>query len=203
MIGADALILHLNPVQEAVQSEGNHNFSGLLHKIDEVCSALDVPVIVKEVGFGISGDVARRLVDAGIAAIDVSGAGGTSWSAIESYRATAPLQQHLGEAFADWGIPTADSLRMVRSAVPDTPVVASGGMRNGLDAAKAIALGADLAGFAGPLLHAADESEERVVETLTLFREQLRLAMFATGVATVADLRHVPIMTNDGILTRS
>lgn len=195
MIGADALILHLNPIQEAVQTEGNHDFSDLLHKIGDVCAALNVPVIVKEVGFGISADVARRLVEQGVAAIDVSGAGGTSWSAVEAHRASTPRQRSLGEAFSDWGIPTADSLRMVRTATPHTPVVASGGMRDGVDAAKAVALGADLVGFAGPLLRAAAVGEEQAVEALTEIREQLRLAMFGTGVTRISELRRVPLLS--------
>lgn len=198
MLQADALILHLNPIQEAIQADGNHDFSNLLRKIGEVCDLLDIPVVVKEVGFGISADVARRLVDQGVRAIDVGGSGGTSWSAVEGYRAISPLHRQLGEAFAGWGIPTADSLRMVRGAVPNTPLIASGGIRNGVDAAKAIALGADLAGFAGPLLRVATEGPEQVVTALAAIREELRLAMFGVGAGTVAGLREAPLMTSDG-----
>lgn len=194
MLQADALILHLNSIQEAVQADGNHDFSGLLRKIGDVCDSLDVPVIVKEVGFGISGDVARRLVEQGVMAIDTSGAGGTSWSAVEAYRAATPLHRALGEAFVGWGIPTSTSLEMVRDAVPSTPVIVSGGMRNGVDAAKAIALGADLIGFAGPLLRAATESATRVMEEIIVIREQLRLAMFGVGARSLDDLRAAAIL---------
>jgi isopentenyl-diphosphate Delta-isomerase len=188
LLDADALILHLNSIQEAVQIDGNHDFSGLLDKIGEVCNALDVPVIVKEVGFGISGDVASRLAERGVMAIDTSGAGGTSWSAVEAHRAGSPLHRALGEAFVGWGIPTSESLRMVREAAPGTQVIASGGMRNGVDAAKAIALGADLVGFAGPLLRAATQSASAVVDQLEIIRQQLRLAMFGAGARDIPTL---------------
>lgn len=188
MLQADALILHLNSIQEAIQADGNHDFSGLLDKIGKVCETLHIPVIVKEVGFGISGDVARRLVEHGVAAIDTSGAGGTSWSAVEAYRATTPLHRALGEAFVGWGIPTSESLMMVREGAPGAPVIVSGGMRGGVDAAKAIALGADLVGFAGPLLRAATENAERVLEEIAIIREGLRLAMFGVGASRLADL---------------
>jgi isopentenyl-diphosphate delta-isomerase len=194
MIGADALILHLNPLQEAIQEEGNHDFSRLLHKIGVVCDAVQVPVVVKEVGFGISPDVARRLVGQGVHAIDISGAGGTSWSAVEVHRAGSPLRREVGEAFVDWGIPTATALQMVRNVLPQMPLIASGGLRNGVDAAKAFALGADMAGFAGPLLRAATEGESHVIDAITVIREQLRLAMFSTGSRHIADLRRAPMM---------
>lgn len=198
MLGADALILHLNPIQEAIEADGNHDFSGLLDRIGAVCEALDVPVIVKEVGFGISGEAAKRLRDHGVTAIDTSGAGGTSWSAVEAHRAATPLHRALGEAFTGWGIPTADSLRMVRESVPDAPVIVSGGMRDGIDAAKALALGADLVGFAGPLLRAATESAQAVIDSLAIIAEQLRLAMFGVGAATIADLRSAPMIDASG-----
>lgn len=195
MIGADALILHLNPLQEALQPEGNRDFSGLLDRIAAVCASLEVPVVVKEVGFGISADVARRLRDAGAVAIDVSGAGGTSWSAVEHHRAPDDHYRRLSETFIDWGIPTAESLRAVREALPDMPIFASGGMRTGLDAAKAVALGASLAGFAGPMLKAAATSEAAAGDALRLLIDELRLVMFATGSPTLADLRGAPMMT--------
>lgn len=198
MIGADALILHLNAMQEALQPEGNRDFSGLLARIEAVCAALEVPVVIKEVGFGISGDVARRLADAGVSAIDASGAGGTSWSAVEHYRATSDRFRRLSRTFIDWGIPTAESVRMVRRGAPELPLIASGGLRTGLDAAKAIALGADLAGFAGPMLKAAAISEDEALETLIVLREELRLAMFGVGAATVADLHDVRLLTDRG-----
>ncbi len=194
MIDADALILHLNPLQEALQPEGNRDFSGLLHKITNVCEALEVPVVVKEVGFGISADVARLLHDAGVAAIDVSGAGGTSWSAVEHHRAGTDHYRRLSETFVDWGIPTAKSLRMVRESLPNAVLFASGGMRTGLDAAKAVALGADLVGFAGPILRAAADSEVAAVAMLRVLIEELRLAMFATGSRTLCELRRAALL---------
>jgi isopentenyl-diphosphate delta-isomerase len=197
MIGADALALHLNPLQEALQPEGNRDFSSLLGKIERVCAALDVPVVVKEVGWGISTRVARQLANAGVAAIDVGGAGGTSWSAVELHRATTSLGRRLSETFAGWGIPTAESLLLAQVGAPDIPLIASGGLRTGLDAAKALALGADLAGFAGPLLRAAAAGEAETVELLTALVEELRLAMFCTGAGTVPQLRRVDLFDGD------
>jgi isopentenyl-diphosphate delta-isomerase len=197
MIGADALILHLNPMQEALQAEGNRDWSGLLSRIAGVCAAVEVPVVVKEVGFGISGRVARRLVDAGVAAIDVSGAGGTSWSAVEHHRASSDRYRRLSETFFDWGIPTATCLRMARGAVPDVPLIASGGLRTGLDAAKALALGADLAGFAGPMLRAAAAGEDAASELLYTIIDELRLAMFGAGAGAIPALQGVDLMVED------
>jgi isopentenyl-diphosphate delta-isomerase len=193
MIDADALILHLNPLQEALQPEGNRDFSGLLRKIESVCRALGKPVVVKEVGCGISATVARQLASIGVAAIDVSGAGGTSWSAVEHYRAESPLRRRLSATFIDWGIPTALSLQMAKAEAPDMPLIASGGLQTGLDAAKAIALGADLAGFAGPLLRAAVAGEAALAELLEALVEELRLAMFCTGARTMADLKRTQL----------
>jgi isopentenyl-diphosphate delta-isomerase len=197
MVDANALILHLNPLQEALQAEGNRDFSGLSAKIAEVCRTLEVPVIVKEIGAGISPDVARMLADAGVAAIDVAGAGGTSWSKVEGLRATSALQRRLGATFAEWGIPTATSLSMARSAAPDTPLIASGGLLTGLDAAKAIALGADLAGFAGPMLRAAAVSEDAAFELLEALIVELRLAMFCAGAASVPILKQAWLVSGD------
>jgi isopentenyl-diphosphate Delta-isomerase len=191
MIEADALILHLNAMQEAVQPEGDTNFAGLAGKIEQVCRALDVPVIAKEVGWGISAESARMLWEAGVAAIDVAGAGGTSWSQVELHRISDERARLVAEAFADWGIPTADSLLMVREAgVPDgRKLFASGGIRDGIDAAKALALGADLVGIARPFLKAAALSPETTVELGTVLRDQLRIAMFGTGAGTLGQLR--------------
>ena len=162
MIEADALVLHLNALQEAVQPEGNTNFSGLLRKIEAVCRGLGVPVIAKEVGWGFSQQAARQLADAGVTAIDVAGAGGTSWSQVEMHRATNPTAARIAAAFADWGIPTAEAIRNVRGAAPALTVIASGGLRTGLDVAKCMALGASLCGLASPFLKAADQSTEAV-----------------------------------------
>lgn len=194
MIGANGLILHLNPLQEALQSNGDRDFCGLLPKIESVCQSLHVPVIVKEVGWGMSEKAARRLAEAGVAAIDVSGAGGTSWSYIEGQRAPDAFTRRLCDSFQSWGIPTLTSLRMVKRAAPSLPAIASGGLQTGIDAAKAIAFGADLAGFAGPLLRAASASGEAVHELLAALIEELRLSMFCTGSATLGDLKSAEML---------
>jgi isopentenyl-diphosphate delta-isomerase len=196
-------VLHLNPLQEALQAEGDTGFGGLLNRIEAVCRELEVPVVVKEIGCGISGSVARRLAEAGVSAIDVGGAGGTSWSGVEHYRATDPVLRQVSAAFAGWGIPTAASLRQVRAAVPQLPVIASGGLRNGLDAAKALAYGATLTGFAGPFLRAADAGEDVLDTMVTATIEEVRLAMFCTGVGQVHDLASVPLMDASGNLVAS
>jgi isopentenyl-diphosphate delta-isomerase len=189
MAEADALYLHLNALQEAVQPEGNTNFSGLLRKIEAVCQALEVPVIAKEVGWGISGDIARKLVDAGIAAIDVAGAGGTSWTQVEMYRAENSSQARLAAAFMDWGIPTAESIIQVHKSVPQTPIFASGGLRTGLDIAKCIALGATIGGMAGPFLKAAVLSCEETIQTIQEVKREIQITMFATGSSQLQGLR--------------
>lgn len=189
MIGADALILHLNPLQEAVQPEGNTNFSGLLDKIEAICRMLGVPVIAKEVGWGISEQAARQLASAGIAAIDVAGGGGTSWSEVEKRRATSPAQRRIAGRFRDWGIPTAESILMAKRGAPHLPIIASGGLHGGVDAAKCIALGACAAGIARPFLKAAAQSDEAAGEAVSETIVELRIAMFAAGVASLEALR--------------
>jgi isopentenyl-diphosphate Delta-isomerase len=189
LLEADALILHLNVVQEAVQTRGDKNFQGLFAKIAQLCQQLPVPVIAKEVGNGISGAMAQKLIAAGVSAIDVAGAGGTSWAKVEAGRAKDPKQRRLGQTFADWGIPTAACLVQVRSVAPMIPLIASGGLRNGLDAAKAIGLGADLAGMALPFLSAANESEAALQELIEILTAELTTALFCSGAANLADLR--------------
>lgn len=189
MVEADALILHLNPLQEAVQADGDWHWRGLATKIETVCRALPVPVIVKEVGWGISAQTARLLRDAGVTAIDVAGSGGTSWTEVESHRAASVRLQRLARAFADWGIPTVESLRMVQAAAPDMVLFASGGLRSGIDIAKVVALGADLGGMAGPFLKAAVQSEEAVALEIEAVLTELRVAMFAAGAVDIAALR--------------
>ena len=189
MVEADALILHLNPLQEAVQARGDVHWSGLARKIEQVCKALPVPVVVKEVGWGISPRTARLLADAGVAAIDVAGAGGTSWSQVEYHRTEDPLLRRLARTFADWGIPTADSLRLVREALPEMTLFASGGLRSGIDVAKSIALGAEVAGLAAPFLKAAAHSVEAVAEEIRAIEMELRVAMFASGARDLQALR--------------
>lgn len=181
MIEADALILHLNPLQEAVQPEGDTNFAGLLAKIEEVCKKLPVPVIAKEVGWGISQSAARQLAAAGVAAIDVAGAGGTSWTQVEMHRAENPSQARLAHTFLNWGLPTAESIRQVRVSCPDMPIIASGGIRDGMDIAKSIALGASLGAMAGPFLKAAAHSLEATLEIVHEIQREIQVTMFAAG----------------------
>ena len=189
MIGADALFLHLNPLQESVQAGGDRDWSGLLGRIERLIAALDVPVAIKEVGNGIGGGLARRLADCGAAAIDVAGAGGTSWSEVEAYRQADPLNRAVAHAFAGWGIPTALALIEATGAAPGLPVFASGGIRSGVDAAKAIRLGAALVGVAAPVLGDATETEDAVREGMAALVEELRIAAFCTGSADLEALR--------------
>lgn len=196
MIEADALILHFNALQEAVQPEGDGNFSSLLAKIEEICRYLPVPVIAKEVGWGFSESTARRLASAGVAAIDVAGAGGTSWSQVEMYRAPTARLARVAGAFVDWGIPTSASIRYCRRAAPGIPIIASGGISDGIDVAKAIALGAQLAGIAGDFLRAADEAGVAgVVELAETITDELRVAMFACGATNISALAQTPLRT--------
>ena len=192
ILKADALILHLNPLQECIQPKGDTKFKGLLTKIEQLCQQIDVPVIAKEVGNGISVGMARKLVEAGVNAIDVAGAGGTSWAKVESERAENNLQRRLGQTFADWGIPTADCITEIGKQYPDLPLIASGGLRNGLEAAKAIALGADLAGLAFPFLKAASDSEAALDEAIELLIAEIRTVMFCTGNRNVSELKRTP-----------
>jgi isopentenyl-diphosphate delta-isomerase len=187
-IEANGLCLHLNPLQEALQPSGDTNFRGLLAKIAALTRALDVPVIAKGVGSGISPETAARLLDAGIAAIDVAGAGGTSWARVEGRRSGDPRREALAESFAGWGYPTAEATAAVRAALPEAVLIASGGIRSGIEIAKALALGANLAGVGLPLLEPATRSPEAVGEVLDDLVAGLRIAMFAAGTARVADL---------------
>lgn len=194
MLEADALILHFNALQEAVQPEGDTNFAGLMHKVEAVCRELPVPVIGKEVGWGMSREAARRLSEAGVAAIDVAGAGGTSWSQVEMHRARTAAQKRIAAAFIDWGIPTAESILNVREAAPNLGIIASGGLRDGIDVAKCVALGANLGGLASPFLKAADVSLEETVAVIEELARELRIAMFAAGAGTLAELQATPLI---------
>jgi isopentenyl-diphosphate delta-isomerase len=194
LLEADALILHLNPLQECVQTKGDTNFRGLLDKIAVLCQKLPVPVIAKEVGNGISAAMAESLIAAGVSAIDVAGAGGTSWALVESERAQDSRQRRLGQTFADWGIPTAECIAAIHQAMPTTPLIASGGLRTGLDVAKAIALGADLAGMALPFLQAANESESALQELVEILLAEITTALFCTGCQTLLALRSPGIL---------
>ncbi|GAB3046026.1 type 2 isopentenyl-diphosphate Delta-isomerase [Virgibacillus ainsalahensis] len=187
---ADSLVLHFNSLQEAVQDGGDLNFENLLPKIEKITKASSVPIGAKEVGFGIDGTVAEKLYNAGISYIDVAGAGGTSWSQVEKLRSLDPLKKAAAEAFNDWGLPTKDCLVSVRGKLPDVPLVASGGMKTGVDAAKAITIGADVIGFARQLLQAATESEEAVVKTMEQIELELKMVMLGIGVKTLNELKN-------------
>jgi isopentenyl-diphosphate delta-isomerase len=189
VLRADALVLHLNALQEAVQPEGNTSFAGLLGRIGALCERLEFPVVVKEVGWGMAPDVVRALLGVGVAAVDVAGAGGTSWSEVERHRIAEPWRSRVAAAFAGWGIPTAECLRSARRAAMDARIFGSGGVRGGLDVAKAVALGADLVGVAGPFLRAAAERGDAAMDLAHELAEVLRIAMFALGARSLAELR--------------
>ncbi len=188
-LGADALVLHLNALQEALQPEGDTVFQGLLRNIEALCRQIEIPVIAKEVGWGIAPDLVRALLNVGVAAVDVAGAGGTSWSEVERHRIKEPWRAGVAAAFAGWGIPTAECVRGARRANPEALIFASGGIRNGIDAAKAIALGADLVGIAGPFLRAGAHGEDAALDLARELVQTLRVAMFVLNARTLADLR--------------
>jgi isopentenyl-diphosphate Delta-isomerase len=198
MIEADALILHLNSLQEALQPEGDTKFSGLLSRIETICRQMPVPVIVKEVGWGISEEDARLLASAGVAAIDVAGAGGTSWSQVEMYRMEDASLARLAAGFRNWGIPTSDSIRMVRLGAPGLPIFASGGIRDGIEIAKCVALGATLAGMAGRFLKAAVISLDEILGTISEIQRELQVCMFAVGAANLKLLDEKMLMPDKG-----
>jgi isopentenyl-diphosphate Delta-isomerase len=194
MIDADGLILHLNPLQEAVQPEGETDFSRLAEKINQVCQVVNVPVIVKEVGWGISSRTARLLFAAGVAAVDVAGAGGTSWSEVEMHRSETEHGRRIASAFLDWGIPTEKSIKIVKKEIPDLLVFASGGIRSGVDIAKSIALGAVLAGMASPFLRAAADSKEAVLVLIDRIAREIQISMFASGVKNLDELQYLELL---------
>src|SRR5690348_3130979 len=197
MIGADALALHLNFLQEAAQPEGDRRAKGCFAAFASVAASAGVPVIAKETGAGISFEQARALKAAGASAIDVGGAGGSSMAAMESVRAQARGDTHtagIGALFRDWGIPTPIAVVEARLGAPDLPVIATGGVRSGLDAARAFALGATLVGIGFPFLKAASESREAVKSFLEQFLAELRVAMQLAGVANVASLQQAPVV---------
>lgn len=191
MIEADALVFHLNPLQEAIQPEGQCDFRNLLGKMGEVAARLEVPVIAKEVGSGISATTAKALKQEGIGIVDCAGVGGTSWALIEAARAK---DREIGDLFGDWGITTPENIRQL-SEVSDLQIIGSGGVRSGLDTAKALALGADLVGMARPFLEAAVESSEKVVEKAGQVIRELRIAMFCAGSRTIEELRKVELQS--------
>jgi isopentenyl-diphosphate delta-isomerase len=191
---ADALVLHLNSMQEVFQPEGDTDFRNLLQSIEQVCKFLQVPVGIKEVGWGIDADTAEALAGVGVAFIDAAGAGGTSWSQVEKFRSQDEMRRQAAEAFADWGIPTAESVMEIRDRLPHANIIASGGLRTGVDAAKAIALGADLAGFGRVLLPQAANgtnqvSQEQLLQQFERIEFELRTAMFGIGAGSIDALR--------------
>lgn len=186
MLDADILAIHLNILQESIQPEGDINACGYLDSISKISDAVDIPLLIKETGAGISAESAKRIEIAGADYIDVAGSGGTSWAAVETYRAE---DKYLGELFWDWGIPTAISTVEVSSSV-DIPIISSGGVRSGLDAAKAIALGADAVGIALPMLKKAYLGHESIMEFIDNFNKSLKIAMFLVGAKNLDDLKN-------------
>jgi isopentenyl-diphosphate delta-isomerase len=196
MLKADALAIHLNPLQEAIQFEGETSYTGVTKAIQKIAKGLKVPVLVKETGCGIASPEAEQLESIGVAGIDVAGAGGTSWAAVEYFRAKDrddEYHQQLGEAFWDWGISTAASLIEVVQKVR-IPVIASGGIRSGIDAAKALAVGSSLVGMAYPVLEPAVHGSEEVKKKLRVIIGELRNAMFLVGASSLAELKKVPVV---------
>jgi isopentenyl-diphosphate Delta-isomerase len=198
MIGADGLMLHLNPMQEVFQEGGNRDFTGLQHKIEDICSKADFPVVVREVGFGISAGAAEKLISCGVSGIDIGGAGGTSWIKIEGDRSKDHGGKKISRSFQGWGIPTAECLEDIRSLKKDILIIASGGIRSGLDAAKAVALGADMAGIALPLLKAASVSEEKAAGLIGEYITGLRIAMFGIGAKNIEELKNTRYLKKKG-----
>lgn len=196
MIDADALILHFNVLQEAVQPEGDTNFAGLLDKVAEITSALHVPVIAKEVGWGFSEKNCRDLQEAGVAAIDVAGSGGTSWSEVERHR-SPKLEERIAASFADWGIPTADAIQYAKKGAPELEILASGGIRDGIDIAKSIALGAKVGGLAGRYLKAANESVEEAALLTKELIAQIKISMLCSGASNIEELQNTPLYIRD------
>lgn len=197
MIEADGIYLHLNAMQEVVQEGGDVQWSGVLSAIERLCDQMSrspspVPVWAREVGFGLTGEDTRRLLDAGISGLDCAGGGGTSWTRVEGLVAKSDKHQRLGQVFAAWGLTTPESIREVRSVAPGVPLAASGGIRSGLDVAKCVGLGADLAGLASPVLQAAQRSREAVVEFLQMVLDEFRATLFGVGARNLAAFRERP-----------
>ncbi|MEM2237064.1 MAG: type 2 isopentenyl-diphosphate Delta-isomerase [Candidatus Caldarchaeum sp.] len=194
MIEADALFIHVNPLQELIQPDGRARFKNFFKIVSQVKKELSIPIILKEIGCGLSREVVARGEESGVDAFDVAGSGGTNWTLIEMIRAEEigdVEKKKLAEVFLEWGIPTAAAV-LEAVSVTNKPIIASGGLRTGLDAAKTIALGASMAGFARPLLQPATESEKRVLEKLNQFSTELKTAMYLTGCRTVEDLKKAP-----------
>jgi isopentenyl-diphosphate delta-isomerase len=193
-IEANGLILHLNPLHEALMADGNTNFKNLLSKIEAVCKRISVPVVVKEVGWGISAEVAKMLFNVGAAGIDVAGAGGTSWSEVERYRSMDPILRETAAGFRGWGIPTAESLESIKKRFPDKVIFASGGLRNGIDVIKALAMGANLGGMAGPFFREAAKSEDELHQAVSVILKQMKIATFVVGAKNLIELKDNKIL---------
>ncbi len=199
MIDADALAIHLNPLQELIQPEGEPRFKGILQRISDLVNAVEIPIIVKEVGSGISSEVALKLVNAGVCAINVAGAGGTSWAGIEKIRADKTksyIKSQLGKLFWDWGIPTALSILLISKTV-DIPIIASGGLRNGLEATKCLILGSNMCAMAYPFLKKASESEEELDRFAQLLLSEIKGTMFLTGSSNIKSLKNTRYILTD------
>lgn len=195
-VSADALNVHLNPLQEAVQPEGDTRFSALAPKIDALAAGLAVPVVIKECGAGLSRRTLRKLAPLAIAGVEVAGVGGTSWSKVESHRApVGSAQQEIGMRLGGHGVPTADGTVIAREAFGDRVVIASGGVRTGMDVAVALALGADAVALAAPLLLAAEESEAKAEQLLRTLVHELRVILFTCGLRSIAELRAATVIT--------
>jgi len=190
MSEADALVLHLNSLQEMIQPEGNTNFKGLLKKIEQLCQDFPIPVGVKEVGWGINGSLAKRLFEVGVSFIDVAGAGGTSWSQVEKLRSNDSLKVAVAEALNNWGLSTAECLLDMKSYPTMGTTIASGGLKSGVEAAKAIALGADLVGFGRSILPEAVESVDSLIQRFTQLEWELKAAMFGIGAESIGSLKN-------------
>jgi isopentenyl-diphosphate delta-isomerase len=202
-VGADAVNFHLNPLQEAIQPEGDTRFAGLHAKLSALIPSLPVPALVKEVGAGIGLRAAHKLAQLPLAGVEVAGTGGTSWAKVESFRAPADsAQAEVGRRLAGFGVPTAASIRICREAFGDRVVIASGGIRTGMDVAVALALGADAAACARPMLEAAAESEEQAVRALETLLLELRVICFCTGARDIAALRCVRLIAPGGSWSR-
>ena len=193
-VQANAMVIHLNPLQELVQPEGDRDWRGVLDAIEECCATLSVHVIIKEVGSGIGPSSAQRLIDVGVSWIEIAGRGGTSWASIESARIEQTREQQIVAPFLDWGMDTAQLIPRVRSQSSQLGLIASGGLRNGLDIARSLRLGANMSAMAQPFLQPALESTEAVIEKIEIFREQLRWAMFLTGSKSLKKLQAAPLM---------
>jgi len=203
MIEADALFVHFNAVQEMVQQGGDTDLTDVLSRLSLICDALkkeSVPVFAREVGFGLSAGAAKRLIDAGVSGLDCAGAGGTSWSKVEALVATAWAFKRQGELFGEWGIPTTDSIQSVRSVSKDIPLIATGGIRTGIDAAKAIALGADIAAMARPMLVAAIQGEEKLFAAIEEILFSLKGNMFAAGLSNVDALKSAMLIKTQSLV---